>query len=61
MKSNCLGETSWWICFFRFIAVVTSAVEMYVKWFSIFSSFDSLHNSGEKGRADGRISRQAPW
>lgn len=47
--------------FFPFVAVVTCAVEMYVKWFSIFSSFDSLHNSGEKGRADGRNSRQAPW
>lgn len=47
--------------FLPFVAVVTCAVEMYVKWFSIFSSFDSLHNSGEKGRADGRNSRQARW
>ena len=41
MENNHLGEMSWWIFFFFIITVFTCLVEMYIKCFSIFTSFDS--------------------
>lgn len=39
MENNHLGEMFWWIFFI--ITVFTCSVEMCIKCFSIFTSFDS--------------------